>query len=71
MCIVFKADIMLQPFTHNFPRPDIHELIVPDLLHQLIKGIFKDHLVDWVGHYLRHTHGKTHSLLIIGDIDWQ
>ncbi|KAI9569828.1 hypothetical protein HD554DRAFT_2037827 [Boletus coccyginus] len=29
----------------HFPRADIHELIVLDLLHQLIKGTFKDHLV--------------------------
>ncbi|KAF7288608.1 C2H2-type domain-containing protein [Mycena indigotica] len=36
------------PFTHDFPRADIHEMLSPDLLHQLIKGTFKDHLVDWV-----------------------
>ncbi|KAF8868620.1 hypothetical protein CPB85DRAFT_1554794 [Mucidula mucida] len=29
-------DIM--PFTHYFPRADIHELLSPDLLHQIIKG---------------------------------
>ncbi|KAF8806485.1 hypothetical protein BYT27DRAFT_7224251 [Phlegmacium glaucopus] len=40
------------PFTANFPRADIHELLTPDLLHQLIKGTFKDHLVTWVGEYL-------------------
>ena len=60
---------MLQPFTHSFPRADIHELLAPDLLHQLIKGIFKDHLVKWVGIYLHLVHSKKHALEIIGDID--
>ncbi|KAH9978413.1 hypothetical protein BJV74DRAFT_879459 [Russula compacta] len=36
------------PFMHAFPQADIHELLAPDLLHQLIKGTFKDHLVAWV-----------------------
>ncbi|KAJ6617835.1 hypothetical protein B0H10DRAFT_2218222 [Mycena sp. CBHHK59/15] len=26
------------PFTWTFPRADIHELLSPDLLHQVIKG---------------------------------
>ncbi|KAG0699126.1 hypothetical protein DFH29DRAFT_983647 [Suillus ampliporus] len=34
---------------------DIHKLIVLDLLHQLIEGTFKDHLVEWVGKYLHHV----------------
>ncbi|KAF8881514.1 hypothetical protein CPB84DRAFT_1817258 [Gymnopilus junonius] len=37
----------IMPFTHGFPRADIHELLSPDLLHQIIKGTFKDHLVTW------------------------
>ncbi|KAF8326273.1 hypothetical protein F5887DRAFT_1197461 [Amanita rubescens] len=37
------------PFASNFPRADIHELISPDLLHQVIKGTFKDHLETYVG----------------------
>ncbi|KAI9439702.1 hypothetical protein H4582DRAFT_1812628 [Lactarius indigo] len=57
------------PFTHSFPRADIHELLAPDLLHQVIKGVFKDHLVAWVGDYLHHVHRERHALEIIGDID--
>ena len=59
----------LQPFTNDFPRADIHELIAPDLLHQLIKGTFKDHLVSWVCEYLIKTHGETRANRILDDID--
>ncbi|KDR82217.1 hypothetical protein GALMADRAFT_58542, partial [Galerina marginata CBS 339.88] len=62
-----RADIV--PFTHGFPRADIHELLSPDLLHQLIKGVFKDHLVTWVNEYLHHTYGEARALEIIEDID--
>ncbi|KAG1726637.1 uncharacterized protein EDB91DRAFT_1239630 [Suillus paluster] len=57
------------PFTNDFPRADIHKLIAPDLLHQLIKGTFKDHLVEWVGKYLHHVHGKKGAEKIQDDID--
>ncbi|KAF9473082.1 hypothetical protein BDN70DRAFT_817749, partial [Pholiota conissans] len=57
------------PFTNDFPRADIHELLSPDLLHQLIKGTFKDHLVTWVEEYLNHTHGKQKANEILADID--
>ncbi|KAF7368105.1 hypothetical protein MSAN_00876700 [Mycena sanguinolenta] len=57
------------PFTWDFPRADIHELLSPDLLHQVIKGTFKDHLVAWVGEYLDNVHGKTEAKKIMADID--
>ncbi|KAG1745479.1 uncharacterized protein EDB91DRAFT_1236359 [Suillus paluster] len=59
----------LVPFTNNFLRADIHELIAPDILHQLIKGTFKDHLVAWVGRYLRYEHSEKEAERIQDDID--
>ncbi|KAG2090578.1 hypothetical protein BD769DRAFT_1632037 [Suillus cothurnatus] len=59
----------LVPFTNDFPRADISELLSPDLLHQIIKGTFKDHLVAWVEQYLLQEHGKTHAKEILDDID--
>ena len=59
-----------QPFTHNFPRADIHQLLSPDILHQLIKGTFKDHLVDWVEQYIRaNSESEAEFKRIMDDID--
>ena len=60
-----------QPFTNDFPCADIHQLIAPDLLHQLIKGTFKDHLISWVGKYIINTHGQARVNQILDDIDKQ
>ncbi|PIL28159.1 transcription factor [Ganoderma sinense ZZ0214-1] len=57
------------PFTNDFPRADIHEIMAPDILHQLIKGTFKDHLIMWVEALLFATHGKARALEILSDID--
>ena len=59
----------LVPFTNDFCHADIHELIAPDLLHQIIKGAFKDHLVEWVEKYIRHKHGDASANEILDDID--
>jgi len=58
-----------QPFTMKFPRADIHELLTSDLLHQVIKGAFKDHLVQWVEDYLKLMHGPSKAESILDEID--
>lgn len=58
-----------QPYTSYFPRANISELITPDLLHQIIKGVFKDHLVDWVCKYLKCVHGTVGGNRVIDEID--
>jgi len=58
-----------QPFTDYFPRADIHELISPDILHQLVKGAFKDHVVTWIHSYIKAKHGEQAGNSILDDID--
>ena len=53
----------------HFPRADIHDMLSPDILHQLIKGTFKDRLVQWVCDYLHLAHGETRAKSILDDID--
>lgn len=62
---------VLQPFTMRFPRADIHELLTPDLLHQVIKGTFKDHLVQWIEDYLKLVYGPSKAETILDEIDRQ
>jgi Plavaka transposase len=55
---------------NDFERADIHELLSPDLLHQLIKGTFHDHLVIWVKDYVyAKNHPKAKADEIMDDID--
>ena len=61
--------ITTQPFTAHFLGADIHELLSPDLLHQIIKGAFKDHLVDWVEAYINSAFDRARAAQILADID--
>ncbi|KAI6095769.1 hypothetical protein F5141DRAFT_1191197 [Pisolithus sp. B1] len=56
------------PFTASFPHANIHELIAPDILHQIIKGTFKDYLVSWVETYLKKSY-KNDFAAVLADID--
>ncbi|KAF8489738.1 hypothetical protein JB92DRAFT_3085234 [Gautieria morchelliformis] len=57
------------PFTNGFPRANINELLSSDILHHLIKGVFKDHLVTWVNDYIKVEHSASEAQKILDDID--
>ncbi|KAF8225302.1 hypothetical protein L208DRAFT_1306832 [Tricholoma matsutake] len=63
------GDVIIK--THRAPPMDIHELLTPDLLHQLIKGAFKDHLITWVNEYIKAEFPAAEAQKILNDIDQQ
>jgi hypothetical protein len=59
-----------QPFTSDFPRADIYEMITPNILHQLVKGTFKDHVMEWILEYIYETaETEAEADRIIDEID--
>jgi hypothetical protein len=56
----------LPVFSH---KPTFMSFFRPDLLHQLIKGCFKDHLVTWVTEYIKAEHPAAEAQKILDDID--
>jgi hypothetical protein len=71
LLLIYILDLLrvAQPFTDGFPRADIHDVLTPDLLHQVIKGCFKDHLVTWVVDYIEGAFPSHEANETIAEID--
>ncbi|KAI5994569.1 hypothetical protein F5J12DRAFT_907243 [Pisolithus orientalis] len=56
-------DVEIELFTDEFPQASIYLLLAPDILHQLIKGMFKDHLVEWGWGFSQWTGNDSKALM--------
>jgi hypothetical protein len=61
--------ITIQSFTKDFPHADIHELISANILHQVIKEAFKNHLITWIQEWIEVNKGKKVAKQIFSYID--
>lgn len=66
-----RLTLCLQPFTSYFPRANIHQMICQDLLHQVIKGMFKDHLITWVVDYIQCSNSDGDTSRLLNELDHQ
>ena len=68
-CSLYHLQYYFTAVYKPLPHTDIHELLTLGLLHQLIKGAFKVHIITWIVTYIDAKHMKRWANQILNDID--